>query len=214
MDIVLYYAPLACSLVSYVTLTEAKADFTVKPINLKTRQQMSADYLQLNPKHKVPLLTVDGRGLTENTAINLWIHRRFPAAQLFPADPWDELQALSLMSWCASGIHPYLSRLNAPAKVCDAPGAEASVRRFATAALNEAFGIAETKLAGREFFFEHFTAADAHFFWCLRRATQFDIDLTAFPACRAHAERMTTRGSVQQVLAYEKSVQAEFAKAT
>lgn len=213
MQIVLYYAPIACSLVPYVTLTEAGASFEVRPVNLRTQQQMSADYLKVNPKHKVPALVVDGRTLTENTAINMWIARAFPSARLFPSDPWEELQALSLMSWCASGIHPFLTRLNAPLKVCDLPAGEDSVKRIATAALEETFRIADAKLDGREFFFDHFTAADAHFFWCLRRASQFGLDLSGFKSCLAHHERLKTRPSVQKVLAFEKDVQAQFAKA-
>ena len=114
MNITLYYAPTACSLVPYVTLTEAGAPFTVEKVNLRTQQQMSADYLKLNPKHKVPVLVVDGKTLTENIAIQQFIARSFPAAKLLPSDPWAELQAISLMSWCAAGIHPFLSRINAP----------------------------------------------------------------------------------------------------
>jgi hypothetical protein len=68
-------------------------------------------------------------------------------------------------------------------------------------------------LAGREFFFDHFTAPDAYFFWCFRRATQFKLDLSAFPNCLAHMERMRARPSVQKVEAYEKEVQAQFARA-
>ena len=68
-------------------------------------------------------------------------------------------------------------------------------------------------LAGREFFFDHFTAADAHFFWCFRRATQFELDLAKFTNCQAHFKRIGDRPSAQKLLAYEKSVQAEFAKA-
>src|SRR6202167_2879521 len=60
MNLVLYYAPVACSLVPYVTLTEAGAQFEVRPVNMGKRQQMSADYLKVNPKHKVPVLVVDG----------------------------------------------------------------------------------------------------------------------------------------------------------
>jgi glutathione S-transferase len=79
--------------------------------------------------------------------------------------------------------------------------------------LFENFQIAEEMLAGREFFFDHFTAADAHFFWCFRRATQFELDLGKFKNCWAHFERIGARPSAQKVVAYEKSVQAEFAKA-
>jgi glutathione S-transferase len=68
-------------------------------------------------------------------------------------------------------------------------------------------------LAGREFFFDHFTAPDAHFFWCFRRATQFELDLAGFKNCTAHFERIKARPSAQKLLAFEKSVQDDFAKA-
>ncbi|HEY2231091.1 MAG TPA: glutathione S-transferase family protein [Xanthobacteraceae bacterium] len=214
MEILLYYAPNACSLVPYVTLTEANANFEVRTLDLGKGQQNSTDYLKLNPKHKVPLLVVDGRPLSENVAIQIWIARTFPQAELLPSDPWQELRAISLLAWCASGIHPYLSRINSTAKVCDLPNADTSVRRLAKALLFESYRIAETMLAGRAYFFDHFTAADAHFLWCFRRGLQFDLDLSEFPSCAAHFERMKSRPSVQKVLAYEKSVQEEFAGAT
>jgi glutathione S-transferase len=55
----------------------------------------------------------------------------------------------------------------------------------------------------REWFFDHFTAADAHFFWCFRRGTQFNLDVSAFKNCVAHFERMKQRPSVRKLLAYE-----------
>ena len=192
MSIQLYYAPTTCALAPYITLTEAGADFEVKRLNFRAGQNRTDEYMKLNPKHKVPLLVVDGQALSENVAIQLWIARRFPEAKLLPADPWDELKAVSIMSWCASGIHPYLSRINSPAKVCDVAETEESVSRLAHEFLDEVYGIAEGLLDGREYFFDHFTAPDAHFFWCVRRSTQFDVDLSPYPqhqgSFRAHAD--------------------------
>ena len=131
MQLILYYAPNACSLVPYVTLTEAGAPFEVHPLNFRKSQHMMPEYLRLNPKHKVPVLVIDGEPLTENVAIQIWIARHFPEAQLLPVDPMRELHAISLLAWCASGIHPFLSRINSPPRVCDLPGAEESVRRLA-----------------------------------------------------------------------------------
>jgi glutathione S-transferase len=213
MDIVLYFAPNACSLVPYVTLTEANANFEVRALNFRKHQHMSTDYLKLNPKHKVPFLVVDGRGLSENVAIQTWIARQFPQARLLPSDPWQELQALSILAWCASGIHPFLSRLNNTTRVCDLPGAAESVRQSAQAMLFETYGIADDMLKDREFFFDHFTAADAHFFWCLRRGVQLNVDHSGFPNCAAHFERMKARPSVQKLLVFEKSVLEGFASA-
>jgi glutathione S-transferase len=213
MSLILYYAPNACSLVPYVTLTEAGAQFEVRPLNFRKSQHMSAEYLRLNPKHKVPLLVIDGTPLSENVAIQMWIARHYPAARLLPTEPMLELQAISLLAWCASGIHPFLSRINSPPRVCDLPGAEESVKRLATQQLFENFQIAEERLAGREFFFDHFTAPDAHFFWCFRRATQFSLDLGRFTNCQAHFARLQQRPSVKQAFAYEAEVLSDFAKA-
>lgn len=211
MEILLYYAPNTCALAPYVTLTEANATFDVRPLNFRKGQQKSADYLRLNPKHKVPLLVIDGQPLSESVAIQIWIARNFPQARLLPSDPWQELKAISVLAWCSSGMHPYLSRINSPARVCDLPGSEESVLLSAKELLFENYKFADDMLAGREYFFDHFTAADAHFFWCIRRGLQFDLNLSEFPNCSAHFERMKGRPSVQKVLAFEKSVQAQFA---
>ncbi len=40
--------------------------------------------------------------------------------------------------------------------------------------------VAGTRGDQREFFFDHFTAPDAHFFWCFRRATQFELGVSSF----------------------------------
>jgi glutathione S-transferase len=213
MKIELYYAPNTCALAPYVTLTEAGAAFEVRPLNYRKRQNMSPEYLKINPKHKVPVLVVDGKILTENVAIHKWVHETFPAAKILPSDPWDQLQAISLHAWCASGIHPYLSRINNPAKVCDAPDSSDSVVKFATEALHENFRIADDLLVGRDYFFDHFTAPDAHFFWCCRRATQLGVDISGFRSVMAHFNRMQERPSVKKLLAYEKEVNQEFAKA-
>ena len=53
-----------------LNLTEAGADFEVIPVNMGKGQQNSPDYLKLNPKHKVPVLVIDGEPLTENVVIN------------------------------------------------------------------------------------------------------------------------------------------------
>jgi glutathione S-transferase len=213
MNLVLYYAPNTCALAPYVTLTEANATFEVRPLNFRKGDNKSPDYLRLNPKHKVPLLIVDGEPLSESAAIQLWIARNFPHAKLLPTDPWQELKAISIMSWCSSGIHPFLSRINSPPRVCDVPGAEASVVKAAREVLFENHKIADDLLAGREFFFDHFTAPDAHMFWCLRRGVQLGVEMTGFPNCQAFFERIGNRPSVQKLLAYEASVVAGFAKA-
>jgi glutathione S-transferase len=213
MQLTLYYAPYTCALVPYVTLTEAGAQFEVQNVNTRNSQNKSAEFLRVNPKAKVPVLVIDGEPLTENLALQVWIARQFPAAQLLPAAPWEGVKAISLMSWCGSAIHIHLTPNARPERYCDIPGSEESVKRLSNQLLFGDFKIADAMLAGHEWFFDHFTAVDAYFFWCFRRAITFKLDVSGFKNCMAHFERMQTRASVQKVLAYEKQVLEEFAQA-
>lgn len=210
MKVVLYYAPYTCAAAPYLTLTEAGCPFEVRLINMRKKQQMSPEYLKINPKHKVPTLVVDARPLTENVAMHLWVARNFPEAELLPKDPWQELKAISMLAWVASGIHPNLSRINSPAKVCDLPGSEDNIKKHAAGPVMEAFAIADDLLAGQEYFFKKFTAPDAHFFWAMRRGQQLGLDFGQFKNCMAHHERMLARPSVKTLVAFERSVLDQF----
>lgn len=213
MKLELYYAPKTCALVPYVTLTEAGAEFTVHNLNSRSGQLKTPGFLRLNPKHKVPVLIIDGEPLTENIAIQIWIARRFPQAQLLPQDPRAEIQAISVMAWLCSSVHPHLTPNARPENYCDLPGSAEAVKRAGNKLLFEDFTLADRMLAGREFFFDHFTAPDAYFFWAFRRAITFKLDLSPFTHCMAHFERLQLRPSVRQVLAHEKQVAADFARA-
>lgn len=213
MTLMLFYAPQTCATVPFITLTEAGADFEVHNVNSRSGQLKTPEFLKLNPKHKVPVLVIDGEPLTENLAIQIWIARQFPDARLLPSDPHAEIKAISLMSWFGSGIHPHLTPNARPENYCDMPGSAESVKRIANKLLFEDFTIADNLLVGREWFFDHFTAPDAYFFWCFRRAISFKLDLSPFKNCIAHFGRMEQRASVQKLVAHEKEVIAAFAKA-
>jgi glutathione S-transferase len=213
MKLALYYAPNTCATVPYITLTEAGADFEVRNLNTRTGGNRTPEFLRLNPKHKVPVLIIDGEPLTENVAIQIWLNRQFPRAKLLPAEPKEEIKAISLMAFCASGIHPHLTPNVRPQNYCDMPGSEESVKRVANKLLFEDLQVIEDTLAGREWFFPHFTACDAYFYWCFKRALSFKLDLARFGNCLAHHQRMLGRPSVQKLLAHEKQVMEEFSKA-
>ncbi len=213
MKLTLAYAPVACSLVPYILLTEAGAEFDLLKVNLAKGENRSPEYSRLNPKQRVPALIIDGDPLTENVAIQIWIARQFPEARLLPADPMQYVKAVSVMAWCAAGIHPKLTQQARPERYCDLPGSAASVRELGSHSAFEYIALAEQMLAGREWFFDHFTCPDAYFYWCFRRLSQFKPDVSGFKNCVAHMARMEQRASVQKLLAYEKRVEQEFAKA-
>lgn len=212
--LVLHYAPIACSLVPFVALHEAGAPFEVRVVNFRRGDNLSEEYLKLNPKHRVPVLSIDGEALTENVAILQWIAEQYPERQLLPAAGPQRYRAISFLAWCASGIHPHLTPNALPQRYCDLPGSEDSVRRCAQKLLRESYQIAESQLIGRDWFFERFTLCDVYFFWCFRRGRQFGVELSAYANCLAHFERVSARASVQRVIEFEAQALAEIQRAS
>ena len=202
MDITLYHSPGACSMATYISLYEAGAEFEVKIISLKNNAQSDPEYAALNPKKKVPYLVVDGKGLSENIAMQAWIAETYPSAKLMPVDPWDQKRALSYMGWFGAGVHPNLTRHFKPVKFCSDVSAHEDVRAKAKAMYLEQLTLIESELAGKTWFFDHYTVCDSYFFWIYERALVEGFDLTGFERSTAHNKRMRERESVQKVLAH------------
>jgi glutathione S-transferase len=213
MELHLYYAPISCSLVPYVGLLEAGARFDVTVVDFSRGAHLGEEYLRLNPKHAVPVLTIDGEALTENVAILQWIAATYPQAQLLPGDGLRRFKAIAFLAWCASGIHPHLTPNALPQRYCDLPDSEESVRRCARKLLREKFQMAEDVLGDREWFCGDYSLADVYFFWCFRRATIFRVELSEFAHCQAHLERMYERASVKALVAFEQKTLAELGRA-
>mgnify|MGYP006281191469 CR=1 FL=1 len=215
MKIALYHAPRACSMVTLMTLYESGADFELHPVNTRTGGTRTPEYLQVNPKGKVPALAIDGRLLTENIAILTWIARAFPARALMPADEAGWFEALSLMAWCGSTLHPILPRMNFSPQYCDVAGTADSVHRLAMADLVRQMKVAEQRVTGREWLLEHFTLCDLYLWWVWYRATipNVNLDKAAFPALAAYAARVEARDSVKKALATANELEAQFARA-
>ncbi|WP_430396607.1 glutathione S-transferase family protein [Ferrovibrio sp.] len=207
-----YFAPGACSLASHIALEEAGAPFEPKPISLRKGQQMTPEYLALNPKGKVPMLVVDGLPLTENPAIITYLASLYPDAQLLPAgNSVQALQGLSLISFCAAGIHPVLSRFFGPQRFCDLPDATPNVIALATAANAKNFAIIDKMLEGKEYMLGSFSAVDGYLLVFWRWCQHLKIDTTAFKNYAALAERVSARPAVQRALAREAEAQAALA---
>jgi hypothetical protein len=72
-DLTLFFAPDTCARVSMIALEETERPYKTELIAFMRGDHRSPRCLALNPKGRVPTLIVDGRVLTENVAILLWL---------------------------------------------------------------------------------------------------------------------------------------------
>jgi len=210
MKLKLAYCPTACSMVPFILLKEANASFDTLDINLGKGEHLRPEYLKINPKAKVPALIVNEKILTENIAIQLWIAETYPGSNLMPKDSFEFFQAISIMSWCSSAIHPKLTQQARPERYCDLPGSADRIRSLGSDSMFEFFEIANEMLNERDWFFNHFTCVDAYFYWCFKIGSAFGRDQTIFKNCHAHMLRMEQRASVQALIKHDQEVKLKF----
>jgi glutathione S-transferase len=183
----LYFAPGSSSMAAHIALHEIGTPFEARPISFRRRENRSAAYLALNPEGKVPTLLIDGRPLTEVAAILFLLARRFPEAGLLPECAEAEAQVLSWMSFAASTLHP--------------------ARRQGPDHAMAAYGLAETRLAGRDWATGRYSMADIHLF---RLFWRYNASLRPppgrFPALTAHHDRMLARPAVRRTIAAEAAI--------
>lgn len=75
-------------------------------VNIRTGEQRSDAFIQLNPSKGVPLLVVDEEhSLTQSLAIIQYLDDTFPDIRLIPADTWHKARVLEVASVIATDIH-------------------------------------------------------------------------------------------------------------
>ncbi len=124
----LFFSPGACSMASHIGIEETGAPYVEKPTLLAKGEQKTEAYLKINPRGKVPALSVDGRIITENTAILTYLAKSFPQANLLPADLVGEAHCIGAMAWFSNIVHPSYQRYMRPERFAEGAAAQATVK--------------------------------------------------------------------------------------
>jgi glutathione S-transferase len=184
----LYFFAGSSSMAPHIALHEIGAPFESRPISLAKKENHTAAFLALNPEGKVPTLLVDGRPLTEVSAILFYLAKAFPDAGLLPeGDLEAQAQVVSWMSFVASTVHP--------------------ARRQGADHARAVYAIAERRLGSREWAVGRYSIADIHLFRLFWRfSNSLELSRTEFPNLFAHYDRMMARPAVQRTLEIEGSI--------
>jgi glutathione S-transferase len=107
----LYHSGLTtCSKQVRHCLREKGVPYESRYVELWRYENLSPDYLKLNPNGVVPTLVHDGTPIINSLCINEYIEDVFPEPPLRPADP-KERARMRYWAWTADEIHLSLARL-------------------------------------------------------------------------------------------------------
>jgi glutathione S-transferase len=183
----LYFSPGSSSMAPHIALHEVGAAFEARPVSLQRKENRSPEFLALNPEGKVPLLLIEDRPLTEVAGILFYLARQYPEARLLPEGAEAEAQAISWMSFAAATLHP--------------------ARRQGLEHAMTVYGLADQKLAGRDWVLGSYSIADIHLFRLFWRLNgSLHPESGAFPNLMAHHGRMMERPAVRKTIAVESAI--------
>ena len=212
-DLILFHFPAACSRVTMTALEEIGLSFEARCVNFRKEAQCSAEYLAVNPKAKVPALSIRGHVMTENAAILAFLNRQYPDAGLLPhdADPVLDNQGSTDLVWCSSTLHPMVRQIRMPMKWTlgdseSVAGVKADgLKKFA----QECRGIA-ARVANGWWYPSGWSIVDVYLYWAYSTAAKGGFPLGDYSALVDHAARVRARPSFQRALARERAaVEAE-----
>lgn len=84
-----HYWSSVCSVKARIALAEKGLDWTSHHVDIFAGDQLTPEYLALNPNAVVPTLVHDGRPIIESTVIIEYLDEVFPDPPLTPRDPYD-----------------------------------------------------------------------------------------------------------------------------
>jgi glutathione S-transferase len=198
----LYFAPLACSLATRISLYEvgARASAT-RFTQVDTRAKRLAgggDFFAVNPMGQVPVLRTDaGELLTENSAVLQYVADRFPEAKLAPEGDLARARLREWLGFIGTELH---KAVFVPLLDPKAPGA---VKAYAREKLALRMDVLAKHLSGREFLLDAFSVADAYLATVLNWTRATDVSLAQWPAVQSYHERLLARPSVAKALGEE-----------
>ncbi|MCB2135475.1 MAG: glutathione transferase GstA [Rhodobacteraceae bacterium] len=196
----LYYSPGACSLATHIVLKETGTDHTLEKVdNAAKVTETGADFWAVNPKGKVPVLTVEGETLTEGPAILQYLGDLSGNEALAPkAGTLARARVNAMLNYVGTELHIAFSPLFKPTS----DEAEKNVARGNVA---KKFDWLEAQLAdGRAYLTGgEFTIADAYAFVVSNWAYFTGISLANWPKLKAFADRVSARPAAQAAMRAE-----------
>lgn len=203
-----YFAPGACSIGIHFLLEELEVPYEAIRIVIKDGEQFKPDYVDVNPKSKVPaLMRDDGSVLTEFAAIAHWLGHAFPDKGMALHGLENEVRTTEIMDYAVATIHMQgFSRLFRPAKFAPNVADHAWVQDIGREIVTKAFGVVSIRLADNRFIMgEQLSIADCSLFYVLFWAVdRLKLDLPRNVA--DYYARMRERPSAQKVFRDEEIV--------
>ncbi|APX88427.1 glutathione S-transferase [Brevirhabdus pacifica] len=198
---ILFYAKGTAALPPHIVLEEIGAPYEVRRVDFAANEQQSSDYLEVNPRGRVPALVTPDGILTEAPAILTYLGQTNPEAGLIPSDPFTLARAQEFNSYVCATVHvAHAHRVRGHRWTDDAAAIESMKSKVAQNMTDCAEMMQNHFLRGEWVLGDNYSICDPYLFLACRWIIADGANIDDFPALRAHYDRMLARPAVAKVL--------------
>lgn len=198
-QLILYFSPGACSLASHVALREWGAPFEPRRVALAKGEHLKPDYLELNPRGRVPTLVIDGKPIRENSGILTWIGLQsglYPEAGTYAAAKCGEW-----LGWLTSTVHVAFALIWRGERFAHDKALYPALRQRGYDWVGEHFAEIDSALAETPYLLgDRYSVADINLLPFYRWGGRIGLDMSAYSNWSRHAARMLERPAVREAL--------------
>ncbi|EGD85770.1 hypothetical protein H112_06692 [Trichophyton rubrum D6] len=157
----LWYAPGACSLAPHIILKEAGANFELVKVAFDSIH--SDEFKAINPKLRIPTLSVNNEIITENPAVMMAISNLVPEKHLFGKTPLDTVRVIEWANYISGTLHGQaFAGLWRPQRFTADPEDHHKLQAMGMTTIKESFRYIDNKLKGVHAVSDSFTIVDAY----------------------------------------------------
>ena len=182
-----------------IMLEEIGVPYKVHPVNLKQNDQMTPEYLAINPNNKIPaIIDTDGPGgkpftLFESGAILMYLAEK--SGKLLPQDMRKRYEVIQWLMFQMGGVGPMFGQANYFFRLQEK--VPYAMERFRKEALR-LYNVLDKELGQREFLAGEYSIADiATYPWVWRHEVH-QVKLEEFPNVKRWFDAIAARPAVQR----------------
>src|SRR5581483_10426829 len=149
-EITFWYSPAACSLAPHVLLHELGLPFTACETSVRKGATQTPEFARINPKKRVPVLSLDGEIITEVPAIATAIASLAPERHLMGRTTLQQVRVYEWMNWLSGTLHGQgFGGVFRPQRFSDQPEVIESIQAKGRQSVADGFTVIDRKLTGR-----------------------------------------------------------------
>ncbi|ASL40928.1 hypothetical protein HKD31_12330 [Gluconobacter sp. R71646] len=198
----LYTDPNTISATVHVLLSELGVPFEVVYVDRTAdsfRNYRTPDFLGINPKGLVPVITRDDFILTELGAIVLFIRSLAKKRHdIFPPKGEVELRTVEFLSWLSTSVHRTIGAIFRPEHLAFDENIRKEISKYAIRLLPDQFLEIERFVASFDWWTDQLTIIDAYLIPYFNWGTGLAISMERYPTWRARMRLNLERPSVIQ----------------